>query len=64
MRRPEARGLKSKRSEPSTLRFDLHLARGAGRIAGRDREASAPGDQAQDMPHAGRRQRSAGLPGD
>ena len=34
------------------LRCDLHLAGGAGRIAGRDREEPASGGQAQDMPHA------------
>ena len=34
------------------LRFDLHFAGGAGRIAGGDREEPATGDQAQDMPNA------------
>jgi hypothetical protein len=42
------------RARPCPPRFGLHLAGGAGRIAGRDREESAPGDQAQDMPHARR----------
>ena len=34
------------------LRCDLHLAGGAGRVAGRDREEPAPGDQTQDMSYA------------
>ena len=49
----EARGLRVEAEQSRVaLRFDLHLAGGAGRIAGRDREEPAPGDQAQDMPNA------------
>jgi len=49
----EARGLRVEAEQSRVaLRFDLHVARGTGRIAGRDRKEPAPGDQAQNMPHA------------
>ena len=49
----EAGGLRVEAEQSRVaLQFDLHLAGGAGRIAGRDREEPAPGNQAQDMPHA------------
>ena len=51
--RAEARGLRVEAEQSCVaLGFDLHVAGGAGRIARRDREGPAPGDQAQDMPHA------------
>ncbi len=49
----EAGGLRVEAEQGGVaLRFDLHLAGGTGRIAGRDRKEPAHGNQAQDMQHA------------
>ena len=49
----EAHGLRVEAEQSRVaLRFFLHLAEGAGRIAGGDREEPAPGDQVRDMPDA------------
>ena len=51
--RAEAGGLRVEAEQGGVaLRFDLHLAGGTGRIAGRDRKEPAHGNQAQDMQHA------------